>query len=79
MHAFGRLKLVGTAQVDGLGESSMEDLCKPLPFPSCVRDFKTSSRQHDALDALDCVTFKIDQLRKELETDHGPYEGPRAA
>jgi len=64
-------------------ECQQNDYPKPLPFPSCVRDLPRRAAGHAALEALDRVTYSLDQLRRDLGQGDGPHDdrhdGPRAA
>lgn len=82
MHGIARLRLVGTQPLDGMEECQQDDFPKPLPFPSCVRSLPRRSSGHGALEALDRVSYSLDRLRRELETNDrhdGPDDSPRAA
>lgn len=82
MHGFARLRLVGTAPLDGVEESITDDLPGPLLFPTCVRDLPVGSHggcaAAQAILALERVDLSFDKLRARLEETRGG-EGPRAA
>ena len=83
MHGYARLRLVGNQPFDGMEECPNDDLPKPLPFPSCVRDLHRRNGGHAALAALDRVSFSLERVRRELgqtARDSRPDDtGPRAA
>lgn len=87
MHGFARLKLVGTAPIDGAEECAMDDVPGPLPFPTCVRDLPIGSHggcaAAQAILALERVDLSFEHFRAHLEsaaeTPELGGEGPRAA
>lgn len=82
MHGFARLRLVGTAPIDGVEDCATEDVPGPLPFPTCIRDLPIGSHggcaASQAILALERADLSLDKLRAELNGAHGE-EGPRAA
>ena len=82
MHGYARLRLVGTAPIDGVDECAMDEVPGPLPFPTCFRELPVGGHggcaAAQAIHALDCVNLSIDKLRAQLEAAH-EEEGPRAA
>ena len=82
MHGFARLRLVGTAPIDGVDDCVADDVPGPLPFPTCVRDLPIGSHggcaAAQAILALEQVDLSLDKLRAQLESSH-EEEGPRAA
>jgi len=79
MHGFARLRLVGTAAIDGIEECRTDDRPGPIPFPTCVRDLPVRCSGAAALDALDRVSLSFEKLRAEIERQDDGYDGPRAA
>lgn len=82
MHGFARLRLVGTAPIDGVDDCAADDLPGPLPFPTCIRELPVGSHggcaAAQAILALEQVDLSLDKLRAQLEGSH-EEEGPRAA
>lgn len=79
MHGFARLRLVGTAGIDGIEECRKDDVPGPLPFPTCVRSLPVRCGSATAaLEALERVSLSFEKLRAEIERDDDD-DAPRAA
>jgi hypothetical protein len=82
MHGFARLKLVGTAPIDGVDRSEQDDVPSPLPFPTCMRELPIGTHggcaAAQAILALDRVEMSLEKLRAKLALE-SREEGPHAA